>query len=142
MSLVYLIPLVIVLALLAYLFLLPAAIVGNYQRGLKYRERLVAQLVSLRLSGMLAALGIDVDQYLNGQRIVEVRRQMARCEHCAVTDRCDEQLDAGQASVGAIGFCANADVFRGLVSADSVQDAGELASTLQDELADGQVERQ
>jgi hypothetical protein len=87
---------------------LPLAIRGNLRRGHGFREALAERLGELRLSRMLANLGIDRAAYLHQAQAVEIKRHMARCEACDSKTACDQAL-AGENSkpIEELGFCAN-----------------------------------
>jgi len=95
------------LLMAAFAGLLFAAIVFNLRIGRKYRESLAHDIDRLRLSRMLAALGIDVTSYLHNERIVDIQQQMSRCSDCGRTAECDERLTSGSVDAREIGFCNN-----------------------------------
>ncbi len=105
------------IALLAFIVLLPIAIVFNMRAGLKYREALAARVDQLRLGRMLAALGVNVDAYVHHGRITDIDAQMRRCAACGHTDACDEKLATGDVSVDEIGYCENEHSLKELVTA-------------------------
>ena len=90
-----------------FAILLMIAIVFNFKAGLKYRRTLAEQLNNFRLAKMLAALGIDIDEYLSTERVVDIHAQMTRCGACENVDECDEKLAGGGISADTIGFCNN-----------------------------------
>jgi hypothetical protein len=95
------------LLMAAFAGLLFTAIVFNLNVGKKYRQTLARDIDKLRLSRMLAALGIDVDSYLHSERIVDIQRQMGRCSDCGRTAECDDRLARGDVDAADIGFCNN-----------------------------------
>jgi hypothetical protein len=97
------------------LVLLPLAIARNVETGMKYREDLARKLDRLRLGRMLAALGVNINRYLNNERIVDIDRQMRRCSACANTATCDDRLRQGKVAPDNIGFCDNEEPLRKLV---------------------------
>jgi hypothetical protein len=97
----------LVLLTVAFAGLLFAAIVFNLRVGKKYRQSLARDIDKLRLSKMLAALGIDVTSYLHSERILDIQQQMNRCSDCARTAECDDRLAAGKVGAAEIGFCNN-----------------------------------
>ena len=92
---------------LTFAVLLLSAIVFNLNAGKKFRRQLATRLKQLRLGSMLAATGIDINQYLHTQNVVDIQDQMERCSNCENTDTCDEQLAEGHVSVQEIDFCNN-----------------------------------
>ena len=95
------------LLLATFMILLPVAIIYNTRAGMKYRRRLAEQLARLRLGKMLTALGIDTDSYLSSERVVDIHKQMERCNACANTGECDTQLAEGAVDAGSIDYCNN-----------------------------------
>jgi hypothetical protein len=92
---------------LVFTVLLTSAIVFNVNAGKKYRKSLANSVDQLRLSKMLAALGIDVDTYLHTERIVDIQQHMNRCSTCENVEKCDDQLSKGPLDAADISFCNN-----------------------------------
>lgn len=90
-----------------FAILLVSAIVFNFRAGIRYRHALAAQLNNFRLAKMLAALGIDIDEYLSTERVVDIHRHMERCGACENVGECDDRLNQGSLDAGEIGFCNN-----------------------------------
>jgi Family of unknown function (DUF6455) len=95
------------LLLATFAILLMVAIVFNFQAGLRYRKALAEKLYDFRLAKMLMALGIDIDEYLSTERIVDIHTQMTRCGACENTGECDERLARDDIGPDDIGFCNN-----------------------------------
>ena len=95
------------LLLATFMVLLPVAIIFNTRTGMKYRQGLAEQLARLRLGKMLTALGIDTDSYLSSERVVDIQKQMERCNTCANTEECDTRLAEGAVDAGSIDYCSN-----------------------------------
>lgn len=95
------------LLLATFMILLPVSIIFNTRAGMKYRRGMAEQLARLRLGKMLTALGIDTDSYLSSERVVDIQKQMERCNACANTGECDTRLDAGHVDAGSIDYCNN-----------------------------------
>ena len=95
------------LLLATFMILLPVAIIYNTRAGMKYRRRLAEQLARLRLGKMLTALGIDTDSYLSSERVVDIQKQMERCNTCTNTVECDTRLAEGAVDSGNIDYCNN-----------------------------------
>lgn len=108
------IEIVLIVMTVALIVLLPIAIVFNVRAGRKYRRRLAQNIHHLRLNRMLTALGIDTDEYLHEERIVDIHEQMTRCGECANTEECDEALH-GKVDPDHIGFCNNEATLREMV---------------------------
>lgn len=95
------------LLLATFIILLTASIIFNTRSGMKYRQKLAEQLERLRLGKMLSALGIDMDSYLSSERVVDIHKQMDRCNACSNTGECDTQLAQGGVDAGSIDYCNN-----------------------------------
>ena len=95
------------LLLATFMVLLPVSIIFNTRAGMKYRQGIAEQLARLRLGKMLTALGIDTDSYLSSERVVDIQKQMERCNACTNTGECDTQLGAGSVDAGSIDYCNN-----------------------------------
>ena len=99
--------LVITLILVTFSVLLPVAIVFNVRAGEKYRKGLAETVNRLRLGKMLAALGVDIDRYLNSERSLDIQQHIDRCNTCDNTAECDDRLARRDIDPDRIGFCNN-----------------------------------
>jgi hypothetical protein len=93
--------------LVTFSVLLPVAIVFNVRAGEKYRQGLAEKVNRLRLGKMLAALGVDIDVYLNSERSLEIQQHIDRCAACGNTAECDDKLAKQDIDPDHIGFCNN-----------------------------------
>ena len=93
--------------LVTFSVLLPMAIVFNVRAGEKYRQGLAEKVNRLRLGKMLAALGVDIDVYLNSERSLEIQQHIDRCAACGNTAECDDKLAKQDIDPDHIGFCNN-----------------------------------
>jgi hypothetical protein len=93
--------------LVTFSVLLPVAIVFNVRAGEKYRQGLAEKVNRLRLGKMLAALGVDIDIYLNSERSLEIQQHIDRCAACGNTAECDDKLAKQDIDPDQIGFCNN-----------------------------------
>jgi hypothetical protein len=107
---------VLALVLAAFLVLLPVAIIFNMKTGMKYRQELAHKLDRLRLGKMLAALGMDLNEYLATNPTVDIKHQMERCTACTNTEECDDQLAINAIDADSIGFCNNEESLRHIVN--------------------------
>jgi hypothetical protein len=105
------------LLLAAFAILLMIAIVFNFRAGMKYRRTLAEKVNSLRLAKMLSALGIDIDEYLSTERVVDIHTQMTRCGACENVEECDDSLAPGSISAHDIGFCNNEEALQKIARA-------------------------
>ena len=106
---------VLALMLAAFMVLLPVAIIFNMKAGMKYRQNLVRGIEKMRLSRMLTALGIDVNEYLASNPAVDIRSHMERCSACSNTEECDDKLSGNAIDADRIGFCSNEESLREIV---------------------------
>lgn len=79
----------------------------NVRNGMLFRTMLAEKVNSLRLSRMLAALGIDVGKYLHEEQVLDIEHQIDRCTSCENTETCDDQLQQGTVETSNIGYCNN-----------------------------------
>lgn len=93
--------------LATFAVLLMITIVFNFKAGLKYRKALAERVNRFRLAKMLTALGIDIDEYLSTERVIDIHTHMTRCNACENIEECDERLAQGKLSPDEIGFCNN-----------------------------------
>lgn len=100
--------------LATFIVLLTLAIVFNVKAGRRYRKTLAKKIDTLRLSKMLAALGIDASVYLSTVPTVDINNHMERCTSCTNTEECDDKLRTGNIDTDGIGFCNNEDSLREL----------------------------
>jgi hypothetical protein len=89
---------------------------NNVIIGRTYRQALRAELSSLRLDRMLAALGINRERYLHQQNTQDIHQHIDRCRDCDHTDVCDEKLDAATIDQDNIDFCNNAKSLKTIIS--------------------------
>ena len=106
---------VLALLVLTFMVLLPVAIIFNMKAGMKYRQDLARKVDKLRLSKMLVALGIDVNEYLASNPGIDIQNQMERCSACSNTEECDDRLSDNAIDADRIGFCNNEESLRELV---------------------------
>jgi hypothetical protein len=93
--------------LLPFSVLRPVAIIFNVRAGEKYRQGLAEKVNRLRLGKMLAALGVDINVYLNSEPGLEIQQHIDRCAACDNTAECDDKLAARDIDPEHIGFCNN-----------------------------------
>lgn len=106
---------VLALLIAAFMVLLPVAIIFNMKAGMKYRQDLAGRIDKLRLSRMLTALGIDVNEYLASNPGIDIQKHMERCSACSNTEECDDRLARQEIDADHIGFCNNEESLRELV---------------------------
>jgi hypothetical protein len=82
------------------------AILGDFQTGRQFRRALTERVRRLRLQRMLERRGIDADEYLHHQPIVDIEKRIRACESCDSTQQCDIAL-ASRKDETDLSFCAN-----------------------------------
>lgn len=89
------------------------AILANFHTGRQFRQALVGRVKRLRLHRMIERRGIDTEEYLHRQPIVEIEKHIRACEGCGSTAVCDQALKspAGQADLS---FCQNDAAFNAI----------------------------
>ena len=68
------------------------AISRNFHAGKEFRHKLYRRLKQLPYSDMLARREIEIDAYLAGTMVRDIRKQLANCEGCRATHTCQEVL--------------------------------------------------
>lgn len=94
------------LLVIAVIVGLPRDIIRNSLNGIMHREKVLERIGKLRLHKMLAALGIDENQYVYNTRLTDIETHMHRCSDCGAKQECDRQLASENVS-GADRFCPN-----------------------------------
>ena len=95
------------LLLALFVFRLSYTILVNLINGRKFHHSLQQEFDRLRLSNMLAALGINKTEYIYQTSVRDIHQQMKSCSDCSNTDECDEKLATSNLDVSEIGFCNN-----------------------------------
>lgn len=97
----------LVVLLSGFLLRLSYTILINLINGRKFHHSLEQELDKLRLSKMLASLGINKTAYIYQNRVNDIHQQMKNCSACTKTDECDEKLSTPDLDVTDIDFCNN-----------------------------------
>jgi len=97
----------LVLLLAGFMLRLSYTILINLINGRKFHHELEKEFNKLRLSNMLAALGISKTDYLYQNNVADINQQMKNCADCSNTVECDEKLAAPALNVDEIEFCNN-----------------------------------
>jgi Family of unknown function (DUF6455) len=82
------------------------AIFGNFHTGRQFRRALVERAQRLRLMRMLQRRGIDPQEYLHHDSIINIEKQLRACEACDTTKACDSAIASRSGDVE-LSFCAN-----------------------------------
>lgn len=86
----------------------------NLVNGRKFHHALEKQFNHLRLSKMLAALGINKTAYIYQTNVNKIHQQMNSCSACKNTDECDDKLSKPDLKVTEIEFCNNEAELKGI----------------------------
>jgi hypothetical protein len=89
------------------------AILANYHTGRQFRRALIGRVKRLRLYRMLERRGIDAEDYLHHQPIVDIEKHIRACEGCADTAVCESALKSRAAQVD-LSFCQNDRAFNAI----------------------------
>ena len=79
----------------------------NLINGRKFHHALEQEFSKLRLSKMLAALGISKTDYIYQTSVKDIQQQMKSCSDCTNTNECDEKLSKPDINITEIEFCNN-----------------------------------
>ncbi|MDH5436352.1 MAG: DUF6455 family protein [Gammaproteobacteria bacterium] len=101
--LIVLYPILLIIFMVTFI----VAIVFNFNLGKKYRQPVAKKVHQLRLGKMLNALGIDINDYLYNERMIDIQNQIVRCEACNNIEECDEKLADDHLDASEIDFCNN-----------------------------------
>ena len=82
------------------------SIMHSSRQGEIFYQKLNDRIKPLRMHKMLHALGIDDKEYTRGRHVNEIELHMNRCQKCDNTERCDAELETGEAT-NADQYCPN-----------------------------------
>ena len=97
----------LVLLVAGFILRLSYTIMINLINGRKFHHKLEQEFSRLRLSNMLAALGISKTDYIYQNSVKDINQQMQNCTDCSNTDECDEKLADPKIDITEIEFCNN-----------------------------------
>lgn len=102
----------IIMAVMAIAFIVLSVgfvllITRNVKQGRVVRHKLAERVESLRMSKMLAALGIDFSSYLHQIPLNKISESMNKCDDCSTLDQCDDKLQQEIIKPEEIDFCPN-----------------------------------
>ena len=89
------------------------AILANFHTGRQFRRALIGRVKRLRLYRMLERRGIDAEDYLHHQSVVDIEKHIRACESCGDTAVCDKALSSRKPDVD-LGFCQNDAAFNAI----------------------------
>ena len=98
-------------------------IMRNVIVGMEFRKSLARKVNALRLNKMLAALGIDINNYLHSERVIDIEEHIDRCAACQNTETCDDQLAKGTIQANNIDYCNNEESLQHIVTAKPAQES-------------------
>jgi len=91
-------------------------IMRNVIVGMEFRKNLARKVDALRLNKMLAALGVDINNYLHSERVIDIEEHIDKCSVCQNTETCDDQLAKGTIQASNIDYCNNEKSLQQIVS--------------------------
>ncbi len=91
-------------------------IMHNLIVGMEFRKNLAKKVDALRLNKMLAALGIDINNYLHTERVIDIEEQIDKCSVCQNTETCDDQLTKGTIQASNIDYCNNEESLQQIIA--------------------------
>ena len=97
-------------------------IMRNVVVSMEFRKKLASKVNDLRLNRMLGALGIDINNYLHGERVIDIEQHIDKCAACENTDACDDALARGSVTVNNIDYCSNEQSLQQIVAGKPAHD--------------------
>ena len=113
----------LVLFMLYVILRMSYVMMNNVITGMEFRKSLARKVNALRLNRMLGALGIDINNYLHSERVIDIEEQIAKCSTCQNTDTCDDQLAKGSIQPGNIDYCNNEQALQQIVAAKAAHES-------------------
>jgi len=98
-------------------------IMRNVIVGMEFRKNLARKVDALRFNKMLAALGIDINNYLHTERVIDIERHIDKCSACQNTEICDDQLGKGPIQASNIDYCNNEESLQHIVARKAVHES-------------------
>jgi accessory gene regulator protein AgrB len=107
---------ILALFLLYVIMRMSYVMMRNVIVGMEFRKNLARKVNSLRLNKMLAALGIDINNYLHSERVIDIEEHIDKCAACQNTDICDDELTKGNIQASKIDYCNNEESLQHIVA--------------------------
>lgn len=107
---------ILVMFLLYVIMRMSYVMMRNVVVGMEFRKSLARKVNALRLNKMLAALGIDINNYLHSERVIDIEEHIDRCSSCENTEICDDQLAKGTIQANNIDYCNNEESLQHIVA--------------------------
>lgn len=96
----------------------------------KVLNRIRDALRRVRLFKMLQKRQVDVQSYLQNTDVSEIRKQIATCESCSSSQRCEVALRGDETAIDDFSFCPNSAAIQRLRSgASEVQNEPQAPAT-------------
>ena len=108
---------ILVLFVLYVIMRMSYVMMRNVIVGMEFRKSLARKVDALRLNKMLAALGIDINNYLHTERVIDIEEHIDKCSSCQNTEICDDQLAKGTIQADNIDYCNNVESLQHIVAA-------------------------
>jgi hypothetical protein len=107
---------ILVMFLLYVIMRMSYVMMRNVIVGMEFRKSLARKVNALRLNKMLAALGIDTNNYLHSERVIDIEEHIDKCAACENTEICDDQLAKGAIQANNIDYCNNEESLQQIVA--------------------------
>lgn len=107
---------ILVMFLLYVIMRMSYVMMRNVIIGMEFRKSLARKVNALRLNKMLAALGIDINNYLHSERVIDIEEHIDKCSACQNTEICDDQLAKGTIQANNIDYCNNEESLQHIVA--------------------------
>jgi accessory gene regulator protein AgrB len=114
---------ILALFLLYVIMRMSYVMMRNVIVGMEFRKNLARKVDSLRLNKMLAALGIDINNYLHSERVIDIEEHIDKCSACENTDICDNELAKGNVQASNIDYCNNEESLQHIVATKPAQES-------------------
>lgn len=90
--------------------MLSLIIMRNVSQGRSYRQSIARNVAEIPLGKLLSAHGLEIDDYLHRQRIVDVQAQIGQCSACHGAADCDRALSRSINLAPILAYCPNSTV--------------------------------
>ncbi len=92
--------------------MLPLIITRNVIRGQAYRRGIARIVAGMPLGKLLAAHGLEIEDYLHHQRIVDVHDHISHCSGCRDAEDCDRALSQSVNLAPILAYCPNSNALK------------------------------
>ena len=114
---------ILVMFLLYVIMRMSYVMMRNVIVGMEFRKSLARKVNALRLNKMLAALGIDTNNYLHSERVIDIEEHIDKCSTCLNTETCDDQLSKGAIQASNIDYCNNEESLQQIIASKAAHES-------------------